>query len=85
MLENNPYVKYIRICEKTDSLGRKIDALIIDTNIKIEMWKNIKDDFRVIELAAHIKEFQSSVRNILGSFKCVEVMGQKSLLLDGAT
>ena len=84
MLETNPHVKYIRICERTDYLGRRIDALIIDTNIQIEANQNMKDDCRIVEIAANVKEFQMTFRDLFGSFKCIEVMGNKQLLLDGA-
>ncbi len=84
MLQTNPHVKYIRICEKTDLFGRKIDALIIDTNIRINEGCQIKDDYRLIELASHIKEFQVTFRKLLGKFSYVEVTGNKRLLLNSA-
>ena len=84
MLETNPHVKFIRVCERTDGNGRKINALIIDTNIRINEGEDIKSDFRLIELAANIREFQRSLKKSIGVFSSVEVMGNKSLLLDSA-
>lgn len=84
MLQTNPHVRYIRICEKTDLFGRRVDTLVIDTNIEINENSNLKDDARLIELAAHIKEFQITFKKLLGKFTYVEVMGNKRLLLNSA-
>ena len=84
MLQTNPHVKYIRICERTDLFGRRVDALVIDTNLKIDENSNLHEDQRLIELAAHIKEFQVTFKKLLGKFNYVEVMGSKRLLLNSA-
>ncbi len=81
MLETNPHVKYIRICDRKDPFGHNHNILIIDTDITISNGHSIKNDYRLIELAMHIKEFQITFKKLFGSFKYIEVMGKKSLLL----
>lgn len=77
MLLTHPHVKYVRITDQKDKFGQIKQALLIDTNLSINPLKKYSDDFCLTEIAAEIRDFQMEFRDILGTFKKIEVFGQE--------
>lgn len=81
MLQTHPHVRYIRICERTDAQGRRNDVLVVDTNLRLHFEDRKKIDFRLLDLAACIRDFQRDFRGMLGPFKYIDVMAKTNYCL----